>query len=198
MKAFDFLKLDPKDVKVHLAVWNGKQDPIDQYFNGTFKRWQEHQTKQNFKRKKILSLIRYQRKDLWLFAGVYDSLGSTKLSDGIHQYRSELNESFNEFNGRLILNYKRTGRVSYPYGESICDKLLINEIKPTVLAFSDFENYKNVCLNRSALQTMFEQNPQSWKTALSAVSGVYLMILENPRPVGVVILRGLCLCHFYR
>lgn len=72
MNIFDLINISPKDCKVHFAKHNGEEDPLDIYFDGNFKEWQETQNNNNFTLKYILGLIRYQRPDLWLFSGLYE------------------------------------------------------------------------------------------------------------------------------
>ena len=43
--------------KIHLAVRAGKDDPLDHYFAGDFDEWQTWQTRRNFERELVLSLI---------------------------------------------------------------------------------------------------------------------------------------------
>ena len=177
MNIFDLIQVDPKEVKVHLAVWNGSDDPLDVFFEGSFKRWQEHQNRGNFSRKYVLSLIRYQSEMSWLFAGIYEVLGSKKGDNNTIIYSTSLTEFGDEFIGRLIVKHARQGRNSYPYGESILnnDNSEVSEIKPEPLAFSSFSSFSNVFLTRSQLEILFRAQYPSWKAALASVSGVYLI-----------------------
>lgn len=86
MQIYKILNIRPEDVKVHLAVWNGHDNPLDLYFDGSFQEWQEHQNKKNFQRKYILSLIRLAGENQWLFAGVYISHEIYKTEDDYHFY----------------------------------------------------------------------------------------------------------------
>ncbi len=43
------------------------------------------------------------------------------------------------------------------------------------MAFQDFSDFKHVCLSRSELEMLYRHQYPSWKTALSSVSGVYLI-----------------------
>jgi len=59
MNLFEILGLKfptiiPKECKIHLAVWNGDDNPIDAYLSGGFEKWQSWQTKKNFERKYII------------------------------------------------------------------------------------------------------------------------------------------------
>ena len=58
-----------------LARWNGIDDPLHVYFEGRFEEWQAEQTKKNFERPLVVSLIALPAPHSWLFAGVHDSQG---------------------------------------------------------------------------------------------------------------------------
>lgn len=175
MQLYELIEIEQTHLKVHLAAWNGHDDPLDLYFDGTFQEWQEHQNKRNFQRKYIISLIRYNRDDLWLFAGIYRSHDIYKTENGSHFYKTELTNIGASLRGRLVVEYKRKGRNSYPNGESLNDCASIYEIKAEPLAFSEFINFKEVLLNRQQLELMFRHEYPSWKSALSSVAGVYLL-----------------------
>jgi hypothetical protein len=175
MLIYDLLNIEPTELKVHLAADNGRENPLDLYFDGLFKEWQAEQNKRNFQRPYILSLIRLERDDLWLFAGVYQSLEiDNSIKEHIH-YTTELTDRYAELIGRLVIQYKRKGRNSYPNGESLIDSASVYEIKPEPLAFSEFKNFKEVQLSRQQLELLFHHEYPSWKSALSSVSGVYLI-----------------------
>ena len=80
MKLFELLTLketllSPSSCKVHLAVWNGEDNPLDVYLAGNFEDWQKWQSKKNFEKKYIVSLVQLPGSDRWLFVGAYYSLG---------------------------------------------------------------------------------------------------------------------------
>lgn len=175
MLIYDLINIEPTEIKVHLAVENSRENPLDLYFDGAFKAWQAEQNKRNFQRPYILSLIRLERDDLWLFAGVYQSLGIDRSIKAHIHYETELTDICNDLIGRLVILYKRKGRNSYPNGESLIDCASVYEIKPEPLAFSEFKNFKEVQLNRQQLELLFRHEYPSWKSALSSVSGVYLI-----------------------
>ena len=76
MKLTDLIKLagvELDDFKIHCAT-GGHPTPLEAFFDGNFRRWQEHQNQKNFQRKHVLSLIHLEG-PTWLFAGVYEVLG---------------------------------------------------------------------------------------------------------------------------
>ena len=64
--------LDLVDFKIHCAT-GSEWAPLDAYFEGRFKEWQEHQTQKNFECEHGVSLI-HLRSSEWLFAGVWSVL----------------------------------------------------------------------------------------------------------------------------
>ncbi len=68
-------ELAPERCKLHLAGWNGSEDPLDVYLAGEFDEWQSWQNEKNFERAFVVSLIDLSGSNRWLFAGVRDSDG---------------------------------------------------------------------------------------------------------------------------
>jgi hypothetical protein len=76
MRVFDILRLlvpelEPIKTKIHLAGWNGFNDPLDVFLAGRFAEWQSYQSQRNFERPLVLSLIKLKERDRWLFAGLH-------------------------------------------------------------------------------------------------------------------------------
>ena len=53
--------------KMHFAASVRNNEPMDAFFNGTFKQWQEDQSGKNFEQPYIIAWITY-RKHEWMFA----------------------------------------------------------------------------------------------------------------------------------
>ena len=47
----------PGKSKLHLATWNGRDHPLDVYLAGRFDDWQRWQTRRNFEREFVVSLV---------------------------------------------------------------------------------------------------------------------------------------------
>lgn len=175
MDLYEILQINPDEVKIHLAGWNGIDNPLDVFFDNRFKEWQEEQTKHNFGRKYIVSLINMPGRNLWLFAGIYYSHGIIGQKGNCYLYKTELADIRTDMIGRLVVKHVRKGRNSYPNGENILGNADVYEIMPEPLAMSDFKNFKNVLLTRKQLELIFTHEYPSWKAALSSVAGVYLL-----------------------
>src|SRR2546427_9657859 len=85
MRVFDLIavmdpEVKPASTKIHLATWNGRDDPLDVYLGGKFDEWQRWQSRRNFERPFVLALVSIQAPNRWLYAGVHASKGSKWVS----------------------------------------------------------------------------------------------------------------------
>ena len=76
IKLMDLISLAEVEIgkfKIHCATGENPT-PLEAFYEGTFKEWQEHQNQRNFQCDHIVSLIYLGGTD-WLFAGIYKVLG---------------------------------------------------------------------------------------------------------------------------
>lgn len=175
IKLTDFLKaaginLNTDNYKVHLATGN----PLDAFFKGEFKAWQEYQTRRNFPCDMVVSLIELRR-NKWLFAGIYKILSFKKIAEKHIAYSTELVEGQEDLIGRIIVHHVRKGRPTYLKGKKDGGDFILSEILPKKLAIRDFPGHNNVQISYESLRTIISQNIQTWYGALSNVKGVYLI-----------------------
>ncbi|MET0105866.1 MAG: GIY-YIG nuclease family protein [Sedimenticola sp.] len=181
MHLFDFLKIanpdiDPELCKLHLASWNGEEDPVDVFLAGNFDEWQSWQTKRNFERQYVVALIALPAANQWLFAGLYTSHGAEwKEEHSLHYYQLVPDTSFADYEGRLVVSFSRTGRQSYLNAENWASKISIAELKAEKLSIAEFPGYRCINLSKGELETIVRQSIESWRTALSNVAGVYVI-----------------------
>lgn len=164
----------PEACKLHLAVWSGHDNPLDVYLAGEFDEWQSWQGRRNFERPLVLALIALPQPDLWLFAGVYESFGSHKDGRG-YQYDLRRRPATDELSGRLVVEFKRPGRQSYLLGERWADGLDLYEIRSDRIKVADFRGYSWAMLSKRELDIVVKQSVDSWRAALSAVAGIYVV-----------------------
>ena len=181
MRIFDLLALMDTSVtaektKVHLATWNGEDNPLDVYLSGKFEEWQRWQTKRNFERPFVIALISLPEQNTWLFGGAYSSNGTEWLEKhNCHYYQLTELLACAELNGRLVAHFERPGRQSYLNAERWKDQILLSEIYPERLRIAEFPGYRAIDLSKEELEIITSQSIESWRAALSSVSGVYLI-----------------------
>ena len=177
LKLLDILSIQENDLpkyKLHLAISpKDKKEPLYELFKGTFKSWQEWQSKKNFERDYILSLIYYDR-DEWIFGGIYKRKDVKRVGDHF-EYDTELLNFREDLIGRLIIRFRRPGRQSYLNLEKWVDKLEVVEILRKPYTVKEFSGYENVLIDFDLLKIIIGREEPSWKTALSSVKGVYII-----------------------
>ena len=185
MNAFHLLQillpdLTPKNSKLHFAITNGKENPLDVYYQGDFQEWQRQQLRRNFDRKYVVSFIAMPTPNLWLFAGVHLSDIPTQREDCIYYPLVEIQET-KELDGRLIISFDKKNvdnkfvRQSYLLTENWVEKLNVAEVLAQALDFAKFPSFKSVHISFSQLKTIVKKSLSDWQSALSSVAGVYLI-----------------------
>lgn len=167
------IPLDRTSYKVHLATGSGWL-PLDAFYEGRFKEWQEDQTARNFSRDMVVALIHLDG-SRWLFAGVYRVLGCEALDNGRFRYSTELVGGQGDLIGRVIVDHKRTARASYLIGQPDGGPFHVSEIKAQPMTIGDFPGYGTVCEPMARLRIIVSQGLESWRGALSNMKGVYLI-----------------------
>lgn len=177
LKLLDILQIQENDLpkyKLHLAIGpKNKKEPLYELFKGTFKSWQEWQTKKNFERDYILSIIYYDH-DEWIFGGIYERKYVNRVENHF-EYYTELLDLRKDLIGRLIIRFHRPGRQSYLNLEKWVDKLEVVEILRKPYTVKNFPGYENVLIGFDLLKIIIKREEPSWKTALSSVKGVYII-----------------------
>lgn len=202
MKLFDFLKIEmpglkPEECKIHLASWNGRDDPLDIFLAGNFPAWQNWQSNRNFERPFIMSLIKMEGESRWLFAGVcsthgcravdaqqdrpwdksagYSPTAESQTIKPAFRYDTKALPEFAELTGRLIVKFARPGRQPYLKAENWVEQLKVCELRPRPLEVEEFPGFSSVLLPKWELDIIAVQEIESWKSALSSVAGIYLI-----------------------
>lgn len=188
LKLFDIIRIPRKDFhkyKLHLAIGiKDKREPLYELYKGNFKSWQEGQSRRNFPREYILSLIyynynpHYDRYE-WIFGGIYKQKGYKIVENRTrykYKYNTELLDSYKDLIGRLKISFPRSSRQSYLNLERWADKLEVLAIFEEPYSVEPFPGYENVIIDFNLLKTIIEKEDRSWKTALSSVKGVYIII----------------------
>ncbi len=167
----------PDQYKLHLACRNEEGTrPLDRYVIGRdewvgWNKWRGN--RDDWTRPYIFSLIEfYPQSDRWLFGGVFKVL--ERREDG---YEVESVPSFDKFEGRLLLGFKRyqgmRGRAFY--FENYIDQFEVAELLPAPYSGEAFCGYGNIEHEFSTLEPIFRRERPDWKAALANVKGVYVI-----------------------
>jgi len=159
--------------KVHLAT-GGRPSPLEAYWQGTFKEWQEGQHAKNFECEMVIGLV-HLGADRWLFGGVYRILGVEGVKPQF-RYKTELLPGQDDLVGRVIVKFRRDFRNSYIWGDKYGHQLEVAEILDTALSIEEFDGYNNVRLSHAKLRLIVRKREPSWWSALCSVGGVYLIM----------------------
>lgn len=180
MRLFDLLYLQepllvPRECKVHLASWNGSENPLQVYLAGGFDTWQSWQTRRNFERPYVVSLIQLTDKFMWLYVGSYEQTGSVEHStEGVTYHMNQIPSSM-ELAGRAVCNYDRPGRQAYLRGETVAPTCHVHEVRAEKIHLAEFPGFKKVNVSFGELGVIVRQAIPSWRAALENVAGVYLI-----------------------
>lgn len=167
------VQINLNNYKVHLAT-GYPNPPIEAYYKGTFKEWQEWQTRKNFQSDMVIGLIELRR-NKWLFAGVYKVLGWEKKSERHIAYKTELLSGQDDLVGRVIVHHERRGRASYLIGKKDGGDFYISELREMKLTIEEFPGFNAINLSYSKIKIIISQSIQSWYSALSNIKGIYLI-----------------------
>ena len=187
----ELLQIDKEDYvkfKVHFAIGiYNRREPYNTFLVDDFKDWQERQTSKNWSRAYVLSLIYYE-KDVWMFGGIYKVLPVEPVpisnSSGWNgwKYETELTDKAAEYIGRAFFRFKKEFRASYPTlelapknGDPVAEMPLAFMLDKRV-ALTDFLGFDLVNVDYKTLKYIVSDNILSWKSALSNVKGVYLIV----------------------
>jgi hypothetical protein len=160
--------------KIHLATGNNPT-PFDAFLESKFKEWQARQNGRNFECDTIISLIGLEV-DQWLFAGVYKVLGVTRGTESPYLYETELLPSQDDLIGRVVVRFHRPSRAAYIWGDKYAQYLEVLEIKRERMSVEPFPGYNSVVIDHRRLKVVVSLQEPTWKSALSNVKGVYLIV----------------------
>jgi hypothetical protein len=168
--------IDLGDWKIHCATGQ-KSPPLEAFFDGRWREWQEEQNQKNFECDRIVSLIQLDG-SRWLFAGVFEVLGVTKgTRHNPEGYRYSTREvpGLEHLTGRAIIRFDKQFRASYLIGPKYADQMHVVALHEQRMTVGEFPGFNAVLLSHAKLKTIVREGIESWLTALSNVAGVYVI-----------------------
>jgi hypothetical protein len=163
----------PNRCKLHFATTSGA-NPLDRFFAGTFKEWQEDQGHRNFGREYVIAVIQ-QHRAIWLFAGVWRVLGVGPRGPSAYKYETEAVSRFDSLAGRVMVEYEKKFRQSYPNAERCLPDMKVTQVLSERMSFREFPGIDSVSLSFDDLFLVVRQGLPGWKSPLSSFGGIYLI-----------------------
>lgn len=179
--------LDPKACKLHCAVWNGEDHPIDVLTRSwdewvTWSQWRP--SRDDFNRTYIFSVARDRKNPShWLFGGVFEVVGRRDTPHA-HSYDIELREDLmGPFIKRLWVKFRPPGRAIRLNFETHLDQIEVLSILEQPYAGEPFPGHDRINHTLGVLEVAVKQDWQDWRGALQHMKGVYVIHdLETGKP----------------
>lgn len=171
--------LVPARFKLHCAVWNGEQHPIDVLARDwdewtDWNRWRSN--RDEFNRQFIFSLARDRTdQSLWLFGGIYEVLARRQTPQALSYDVAFRDDLMAGFVRRLWLRFARPGRAIRLNMETHLDQFTVHSLLPAPYAGEAFPGHDRINQTLAELKVVVAQNRPDWRVALQHMKGVYVL-----------------------
>lgn len=172
--------LDPASSKLHCAVWNGENQPVDVLARSwdEWLGWNSWRSNRNdFNRRYIFSMAQTRESpSVWLFGGVFEVVGRRPQPEAFSYDIEFCGELLAGYLRRLKIEYQRPGRASRGLiFESALDAMTVAEVLPAPYAGEPFPGHDSINHTLGELEVVFRQNRSDWRGALEHMKGVYVI-----------------------
>lgn len=171
--------LDPALCKLHCAVWNQRDHPIDVLASDWdewvgWSRWRG--ARDHFNRDFIFTMARERKTaDQWLFGGVFEVVGRSPIANA-RSYDLELRDDImGEYIKRLVIEFRPTGRGMRLNLETHLDQMTVAAIHERPYEGEAFPGHDLINHTLRELQFVVRQNRSDWRIALESMKGVYVI-----------------------
>ncbi len=172
--------VDPTQFKLHCAVWNGSDQPLDVFARS----WDEwvgwnswRNAKNDFNRQFIFSMMQLYEEgtDCWLFGGIFEVV-SREDTPHARSYEVELRPEFLPGQvGRLKLRFRPSGRNMRLKLETAIEMIEVAEVLPVKYEGRPFPGHDRINISLAELQAAVRQDRSDWRGALEHMKGVYVI-----------------------
>jgi hypothetical protein len=171
--------LDPTVCKLHCAVWNGHDHPIDVLARSWHEwvGWNSYRGRTDFfNRQFIFSLAQARANPShWLFGGVFEVVGRGP-TPGEWSYKVEFrDELMGAFVKRLRVAFRLPGRAIRLNLETHMDRIEVVSILPQPYAGEPFPGHDRINHTLAELEVVVAQQRPDWQVALQHMKGVYVI-----------------------
>ncbi len=169
------------ECKLHCAVSDGKEHPIDVFARSPDDEWvgwnKWRSSRDDFNRQFIFSMAQtHESPTVWLFGGVFEVTGRRDEPQSF-AYDVKLREDLLPgYSGRLKIAYRPSGRLVRGLRlENAIDDMEVVEVLPTQYAGEPFPGHDGINHSLRELEVVFSQQRTDWRGALEHMKGVYVI-----------------------
>ncbi|SDS31353.1 hypothetical protein SAMN04488570_1605 [Nocardioides scoriae] len=169
----------PMQHKVHFAVWNQIEHPIDVLATDAeeWQGWNSWRSVNNdFNREFIFSMAADKHDPtLWLFGGIWEVL-ERGAEQHARSYTVALREDImGAFRRRLWIRHRRSGRNIRQRMESVLPTMVVSSILEEPFSGDPFPGHDRINHSLADLQAVVAQSRADWRIALESMKGVYVI-----------------------
>ncbi len=171
--------LDPARCKLHCAVWNKWQQPIDVLASDWnewvgWSRWRGE--RDHFNRDFIFTMARDPKTlDQWLFGGVFEVVRRNPIANA-RSYDLQLRDDLmGEYIKRLVVAFRPPGRVIRLNLDTYLDQMSVAAVHEKPYEGEAFPGHDLINHTLRELRIVVGQNRQDWRIALESMKGVYVI-----------------------
>ena len=175
--------LDPTEYKLHCAVWNQHDHPLDVYTRSwdewvLWNRWRP--ARNEFNRPFVFSLMQYYPEpERWLFGGIFEVIARDNAPN-TWSYTIRLREDILPgCIGRLKIGYRLPGRAVRRRFENAIDQMEVVEILKLPYRGEPFPGLDQIDHSLRQLEVIYAQQRPDWRGALKQMKGVYVVNDRN-------------------
>lgn len=172
-------EIDPTEFKLHCAVWNGRNQPLDVFARSWdewvgWNRWRP--ARNDFNRRFIFSMMQvYDEPGHWLFGGAFEVLARDETPHEFSYTVALRPEILPGQIGRLKLRYRPPGRAMRLNFDTSVDQIEVAEILPNKYEGRLFPGHDSIDITLGELQVVVRQDRSDWRDALKHMKGVYVI-----------------------
>jgi hypothetical protein len=174
-----FGDLDPTVCKLHCAVWDGEEHPIDVLARSwdDWVGWNSWRgTRDDFNRQFIFSLAQTRDKPWhWMFGGVFEVLGRRPAPRSKSYDVALRADLMGAFVKRLMVAFRLPGRAVRLNLETHLDQIEVESILPQPYAGEPFPGHDQINHTFGELEVVVAQQRSDWRGALEHMKGVYVI-----------------------
>jgi hypothetical protein len=170
---------DATTCKLHCAVFNGENYPIDVLANDPeeWQRWNSWRGDKNDFNRQFIFALAQDRNDptLWLFGGIWEVIARRPEPRTLSYDVVPRDDLMGPFVRRLYIRLHLAGRQRRRTMESCLDEMSVASILEEAFVGDPFPGHDRINHTLADLQVVVSQHRPDWRIALEHMKGVYVI-----------------------